>query len=1034
MLNKTLNLRPINYYEINEELCFYMGSRVASDYPEIREGFVNELIQSEYITVCNHIVREDRDYYVMMTGNYKFNVKLSENYNFAITRIFSAKEFQAQKKYMYNQGVLLMILRGGVSIVADGYKHSSLARTSTDWGMSPSGLRELRDGIDEYFFSTERINNYKVDNKFYKEIIQPIKNFTHYEDLAEQLDAYRENYVNYDSFKFVKGSARKKTYCFYSSSFDPDNELYQPGNRVAIETNERINQDLNRKLKGIISDRIEDENSTAFIIDIIEQFDNDILVNNNGHIYLQVNDAQKRVRERVVQNIENGTVDSKYMYRLFGKKGRPDTDEDDAPGWDEFKEELSKLEHRPNASQMKAIERGIKTKDIQLVLGPPGTGKTTVIVNWVKYFIRHGKRVLVSSQNNSAVDNVLERVGRDKNARIIRIGDIEKIQDNCKQYAPEKQIKQTAENYQNKIEDNKQWIIHDLSAVDERLSFLDSVKPDYEKLVSSREALNKYSADLKTGYDHVNSAKAAVQRSYAEYWKTNLSKIHMEISMMSLSKKSGIEKILFKRATKKIENELNSVTNQLSLQADDLIKSVEDYNTQADMLYKLLHQQDYVVSKNDYREMLDKCGKYSFAIELDGPFTTNYLTTSGMIDPESDPIELIGEYKEKLLAVKEKLYKVKKALDDWEISIQNHRTEIVTDLLIQNANIVGATCIGINTRPKFSNLDFDVSIIDESGQIQIHNAIVPMTRAPKTLMLGDHLQIPPIANETVVKLCNDDGIKTKLLEESFFEYLFTRFEKLDENTPNLTRLDEQFRMPSNISDVISEWFYNGNYHARYDMSKWHPIIKGTNSPLVLISTSRENRRFEKAEQGGGYSNALEADISTRIIKSISSEAFKTSEDGEVSPQVGIISAYGKQVRLIRKKIKEAKLGYRPENISSIVASLDSFQGQERPLIIYSCTRSADPRKVPATRARVGFLKELRRLNVAFTRCQVQLVIIGDFDYLTSCEYERIDELTGEPIPNQSEKKFSEFIGKVVLQAQSGKGEIYDSSEFLKGLG
>ena len=118
-------------------------------------------------------------------------------------------------------------------------------------------------------------------------------------------------------------------------------------------------------------------------------------------------------------------------------------------------------------------------------------------------------------------------------------------------------------------------------------------------------------------------------------------------------------------------------------------------------------------------------------------------------------------------------------------------------------------------------------------------------------------------------------------------------------------------------------------------------------------------------------------------------------------------------------------------IFSIAASLDSFQGQERPLIIYSSTRSS--RRKPENKARVGFMKELRRLNVAFTRCQKQLVIIGDLDYLTSCKYEELDPETGEPVPNKSEKKYAEFMGKMVTQSKSDKGEFYKYSDFCKAV-
>lgn len=142
----------------------------------------------------------------------------------------------------------------------------------------------------------------------------------------------------------------------------------------------------------------------------------------------------------------------------------------------------------------------------------------------------------------------------------------------------------------------------------------------------------------------------------------------------------------------------------------------------------------------------------------------------------SDAYDDVIKYKYKLIRLQEKLNKIEQSLLDWKDAILSKNSDVVSDLLIKNSNVVGATCVGINTQRRFQNLDFDVSIIDESGQIQIHNAIIPMTRSRKTLMLGDHLQIPPMANDAVVKLCKQSNVKTDLLEKSFFEFMFTKLE------------------------------------------------------------------------------------------------------------------------------------------------------------------------------------------------------------------------------------------------------------------
>ena len=165
--------------------------------------------------------------------------------------------------------------------------------------------------------------------------------------------------------------------------------------------------------------------------------------------------------------------------------------------------------------------------------------------------------------------------------------------------------------------------------------------------------------------------------------------------------------------------------------------------------------------------------------------------------------------------------------------------------------------------------------------------------------------------------------------------------------------------------------------------------------------------------------------------------------------MGIISAYGAQVRLIREYVAKRVPGITQKQLRDMVASLDSFQGQERPLIIYSLTRSREntnPRK-----GRVGFMKELRRLNVAFTRAQQQLIIVGDVDYLSCCmNTQRRDDggdwiCNSEPEPRVigkreilqcseceavCERKFARFIRLLIQHVISGEGEIKFAKDFF----
>lgn len=1030
MQNNVLSLQPINYYTLNQELCFFIGRSVANKYADEVDNLKEELLHTDCVTVCNHIERDGSDFYILMTPNYLIYADRSENNNFQVNRIDAGREFQTKKKYLYNQGVFLVVVNAGVSVVLRQQKDTSCNTFSNSWGMDPDVLNGLCNAVDEYFNCDNKKSDNKVDLKFEKQVLQPLKDYTVYEDLVEQNAAFGNNYIDYDRYEFVSGKAKKKVYNFYSTSFDPDSELYQVGEKVAVETNEEINDELKRKIKGTIIDRVLEEDSVCIQVEFIDQFDNNILVNNHGHIYPQVNDTQKRVRQNVIKNIVNGTVDSKYMYQLFSRYKTAGYEAQD--GWKEFQDELMTQKNFPNKSQMEAIKRGIETKDIQLVLGPPGTGKTTVIIAWIEFFIRHGKRVLVSSQNNSAVDNVLERVGKNPSARIIRLGNINKIQENCKQYATERQVDKKADLYIERIKDSKNKVISDIEALESKIAFIDDVADDYLALEKKYQLLNGYKTEFSQLVGKMEECYYGSANHHKTYVEASNQKIHKEIYLFAIKKKNLLFRLLHWPVTRKVERDL-SVLKQTVRDASTLyIQSLKAYNNDSKILQEALANAEYIDIKNNIGRLRDKCSNNVFELSLKGPLKVPTLDTdvaSGQDEVLHTPLI---EYQSKLRDIVSRLKKINRTLEDWEISINSKRNEIITDLLIRNSNVVGATCIGINTRPQFKKLDFDVSIIDESGQIQIHNAIVPMSRAPKTLMLGDHLQIPPIANDEMVRLCKQDGIKTDLLEMSFFEFLFRKLEGKDKNTPNITRLDEQFRMPSNISDVISDWFYEGNYHAHYDMSTWEPMIKGTKSPLILISTSKVDKRFEQdaknsQDKSPGYCNPLEAEIIANIIAKV----FEGKKEID-NEQVGVISAYGKQVRLIRQKIKDKRIGFTNEQIYSIAASLDSFQGQERPLIIYSSTRSTRY-KLPK-QARVGFMKELRRLNVAFTRCQKQLVIIGDFDYLTSCEYEEMDPETNKPLPNKSEKKYAEFMQKMVDQAKSESGEFYYLDEFYGKVG
>ena len=217
-------------------------------------------------------------------------------------------------------------------------------------------------------------------------------------------------------------------------------------------------------------------------------------------------------------------------------------------------------------------------------------------------------------------------------------------------------------------------------------------------------------------------------------------------------------------------------------------------------------------------------------------------------------------------------------------------------------------------------------------------------------------------------------------------------------------LDTQYRMPAQIADTLSKAFYDGKYLSFSGKKNLNGVLRFlSDSPYIVIDTSdagviRSEIKMPE-NMGRGYINELEADIVAKVVKLMYEKQLNMDE-------LGVISAYKKQVELIAKKL-EPILGKRAVTVA---ATLDSFQGQERDVILYSFTRSS---KKPANCQRIGFLNELRRLNVAMSRPKKTLVLIGDMKFLSECQYiEPVsdDEDSDEQSRyNSSEKRFGEFI-------------------------
>lgn len=275
------------------------------------------------------------------------------------------------------------------------------------------------------------------------------------------------------------------------------------------------------------------------------------------------------------------------------------------------------------------------------------------------------------------------------------------------------------------------------------------------------------------------------------------------------------------------------------------------------------------------------------------------------------------------------------------------------DELIQVAEVVCTTNSTAGSE-LLENENFDVVVIDEATQSTEPSCLIPMSHGGKVILAGDHKQLPPT-------ILNQEA-KESGLEKTLFERM------LDVHGLHIKEiLDIQYRMNTEIMHFPNTHFYDGELKAADDV-KDHKlessISKNTSDDLIekicdfkkgiTFVDTRGNFRENTLKGSTSKENSKEAELLKRTVDRIL--------DKGINPEnIGIISPYDAQIELLKKKINMIGLE---------IKTVDGFQGREKDAIILSLVRSNDNKDI-------GFLKDLRRLNVSLTRARKKLVIIGD---------------------------------------------------------
>jgi len=285
----------------------------------------------------------------------------------------------------------------------------------------------------------------------------------------------------------------------------------------------------------------------------------------------------------------------------------------------------------------------------------------------------------------------------------------------------------------------------------------------------------------------------------------------------------------------------------------------------------------------------------------------------------------------------------------------------IGELILKDHQIVGATCVGLAQKKiGLNRIIFDLVIIDEASKALPAEILIPVNRAKKVILIGDHKQLPPVINPILY-----DEEKIELSDREYMQdqlFSLSMFQKLYEAAPesNKSILESQYRMPSVIGEMVSELFYGGLLKNGKGTDLKKPIYFKSN--LNIIDMSKDKTYKESKENGMSVVNYREAQIVNLLVEKIRKET-------NVSMRIAVITPYRGQKRAIVKALMKNGINLSEENIA--VNTIDAFQGDEAELVIY-CTTRANKKTL--------YFSDDARLNVAFSRAKNSLVIIGSMNY------------------------------------------------------
>ena len=653
--------------------------------------------------------------------------------------------------------------------------------------------------------------------------------------------------------------------------------------------------------------------------------------------------------------------------------------------------EYKELEKRQllalNQSQKNAVLKALYAKDLCLLQGPPGTGKTTVIAEliWQHILKDPTKKLLLTSETNLAVDNALEKLMGSRNVnetlspylsiiKPLRFGRSSKFEEDGKKYSVERIEKWLDDEYEEEFV--------------------------YENELSSLENVTEESLDDQEDGDVNNNAVqqwmtmiAQRAQSYAEQ-----NPRYAELTNMystSLCSPDGITKRYFMEKYFKHANVIGSTcssTGSPSFAADYAsVYSSAVYD-------KFVEKEGYKQTISDIKGLIVAANNEDNSFQDRAKSIIKRIMRENNINTEDELRELLDEPTDN----------VKHFLFDYDLKqlLKQKRPKKFETILER---------LGFDSEEQFEqtkNIYFDTVIMDEASKATPPDLVLPLCFGRKSIIIGDHRQLPPMLYEQDFKealLSLDDDKAAALADDIDRQFVNTsQFARLILN-PKVSKsiksvFTEQYRMHPQINDAIKQFYKNdeGGLSCGLDLKKvdspnlaepesryhgfYHP---GFISPDVHVLWVKVDEPEQRTDSKALY-NEKEVEAVKRVLQYLKhSKGFeeymqywdnniRSTERRNIEKEIGVISFYGQQV----KYLNEVKSFARNNGMRLKLNTVDKFQGMERNIVIVSTVRSDKYKtaKGIVTNDDPGFAKSPERLNVALSRARRLLIVVGNNEF------------------------------------------------------